>query len=627
MPNVFYTLIIFPIEQIIELCYFFALRFTNSSGFSIIVLSAAISTIILPIYLMAENKQKAERDKQKQMKGKIDKIKAVFKGDERYMLTSTFYRQNNYHPIYALRNSIDLFIQIPFFIAAYHFLHNLEALNGQSFIFFKDLGAPDRLLGNINLLPILMTVVNCVSGMIYSRGLLVKEKIQLYGTALVFLVLLYNSPSALVLYWTCNNIYNLVKNIILKNDKLKKLIYPAVILLICCLIAYILLFPRSIGILRRIAAVFLAGLLIFLLFKNKIMEFCGKKIKLKSISVEHTGKIFALSVTGLFLLIGLVIPSSLIASSVEEFAFRKPFSSPLPFVGITFLQSAGILFWLVCIYAIFTKQVRLAMTFLLTIVLGIFMVNVFCFRPDYGFMTPDLKFSNFHSVSSMYKLINIIILLTGAVVITLLFMVKKEKLLLALQSIIILSLIGYGTMNIFRINNNFTMLNTGEGRTPTSDNFNGFNKSYTFSKTGKNVLLIMLDRAISGYVPYIFEEKPELLDSFKGFIYYPNTISFGSFTIYGVPGIFGGYYYTPLEIQKRKNELWIKKYHESMQVLPRIMADSGFMVTVHNQPYMDIHFYDNINNITVDRYYDYLTHIYLENNNDIEFFDYYKLYY
>lgn len=83
MSNILYTLIIFPIEQVIELCYAFVYGLTKSYSLSIIGLSIAVSTLILPIYLMAERSQKAERDKQKQMKEKVDKIKAVFKGDER----------------------------------------------------------------------------------------------------------------------------------------------------------------------------------------------------------------------------------------------------------------------------------------------------------------------------------------------------------------------------------------------------------------------------------------------------------------------------------------------------------------------------------------------------------------
>jgi hypothetical protein len=574
---------------------------------------------------MAEEKQKIEREKQRQMKGKLDKIKAVFKGDERYMLTSTLYRQHNYHPIYALSNSLDLFIQIPFFIAAYHFLHNLELLNGQKFKFIADLGSPDGLLWGINLFPILMTFINCVSGAIYARGLQLKDKLQLYGIALVFLVLLYNSPAALVLYWTCNNIYNLIKNIILKNEKLKKLIYPSIILLIYCFIVYVLLFSHEIGKNRRILLVFITGFLIMLQYRKQIFEYVGKIFITKDISLENTDKTFALSITGIFLLVGLVIPSSLIASSVEEFSFIKPFSSPLPFIGITLLQSAGILLWLVCIYFIFTKQARRLMTFFLTAALSVFVVNVFCFKIDYGFMTPDLIFSFFHSVSKMYMIINILVLTFTATVIILLLLIKKNKIILALQSIIVISLLCFGITNIFKINNTFTKVNAG-GTVSTSDNFGDIKKYYTFSKTGKNIVLIMLDYGLSGFVPFVFDEKPELLNSFKGFTYYPNTISFGSHTIHGLPGIFGGYYYTPLEIHKRYKESWLDEYRKSLQVLPIIFNESNYDVTILNQFWMDYSLYDKYKNISGhNTKYEFLNNFCYQFRNDFLFKDFNKI--
>jgi YidC/Oxa1 family membrane protein insertase len=627
MPNIFYTLIIFPIEQVIELCYAFALRFTKSPGLSIIVLSMVVSTLILPIYLMAEQKQKEERNKQKQMKEKINKIKTVFKGDEKYMLISTLYRQNNYHPIYALRNSLDLFIQIPFFIAAYHFLHNLELLNGQKFKFLIDLGCPDGLLGGINLLPILMTIINLVSGAIYAKELLLKDKIQLYGVALVFLVLLYNSPSALVLYWTCNNIYNLIKNIVLKNDKLKKLIYPAIILLIYCFIVFILLSPHDIGKYKRFILVFSTGFIILLQYRKQITEYIRKNIIIKNITLTNTNKIFVLSILGIFLLVGLVIPSSLIVSSVEEFSFIEPYSSPLPFIGITLLESAGILLWLICIYFLFSKQARQVMTFLFAAVLGIFMINVFFFNTYYGFMTPDLNFSYFHSVSTTTKIINILVLLFTAAVIILLLLIKKEKILLALQSIIIISLLCYGITNLYKINNNFTKINMAGGNTSIQGNLEDFKKNYILSKNGKNLIIIMLDMAVSGYVPYIFDEKPELLDSFKGFTYYPNTISFGPTTLHGLSGIFGGYYYTPLNRQNRKNEDYYDKLYESLQVLPRIMAESGFNVSIFNTHYIDNSIYNNYKNITAGRNLNIYTPYYLKNINPVRMKNFYQALY
>ena len=74
----------------------------------------------------------------------------------------------------------------------------MEALKGQSFLFIKDMGAPDRLfaIGSfyVNILPIAMTAINIIAGAIYTKGFATKEKVQIYGMALVFLVLLYNSP-------------------------------------------------------------------------------------------------------------------------------------------------------------------------------------------------------------------------------------------------------------------------------------------------------------------------------------------------------------------------------------------------------------------------------------------------
>jgi hypothetical protein len=103
---------------------------------------------------------------------------------------------------------------------------------------------------------------------------------------------------------------------------------------------------------------------------------------------------------------------------------------------------------------------------------------------------------------------------------------------------------------------------------------------YQFSKTEKNVLIIMLDRAISAYVPYIFEENPELQESFSGFTWYPNCISFGGHTLQGSPGLFGGYEYAPLKMQERIDKTLKEKHNEALLVLPELFCDNGFSVTV-----------------------------------------------
>jgi membrane protein insertase Oxa1/YidC/SpoIIIJ len=99
------------------------------------------------------------------------------------------------------------------------------------------------LAGGINVLPFVMTLINCASGAVYTKGLAFKDKIQLYGMALVFLALLYNSPAGLVLYWTLNNIFSLVKNIYLKIPfKRKRQLLWGAISTCALLLAYYSLF-------------------------------------------------------------------------------------------------------------------------------------------------------------------------------------------------------------------------------------------------------------------------------------------------------------------------------------------------------------------------------------------------
>lgn len=146
MSEFLFTLFIWPVEQMLSLCYIVVYRLFHSPAAALAGLSAAVSVFTLPLYLRAETWQHAERSTQARMAAKIARIKSVFSGDERFMILSTYYRQNNYHPIYALRSSMGMLIQVPFFIAAYVFISHIETLSGASFWIIKDLAKPDGLL-------------------------------------------------------------------------------------------------------------------------------------------------------------------------------------------------------------------------------------------------------------------------------------------------------------------------------------------------------------------------------------------------------------------------------------------------------------------------------------------------
>ncbi|MDR1257346.1 MAG: hypothetical protein LBJ86_06325, partial [Spirochaetaceae bacterium] len=143
--DILYAILIEPLVQVIEIVFMIFNRMLNP-GMAVVAVSLVVSFLAHPFYMMAERWQKAERGDRARLEPKLKKIKAVFSGDERHMMITAYYRQNRYHPLYSLRNSIGLLIQIPFFMAAYICLSRLEVLKGAAFLFIRDLGSPDALL-------------------------------------------------------------------------------------------------------------------------------------------------------------------------------------------------------------------------------------------------------------------------------------------------------------------------------------------------------------------------------------------------------------------------------------------------------------------------------------------------
>ncbi|MBQ3671800.1 MAG: hypothetical protein II921_10070, partial [Treponema sp.] len=142
-----YNMVIAPIEYIVDWVFNFILVKFESVGVigAVLGVSLAINFLALPLYTIADRLQEKERAVAKKLEYRVGRIKKAFKGDERFMMLQTYYRQNGYHPLYALRSALSILIEIPFFIAAYHYLSHSEVLRGASFWIFGDLGAPDTL--------------------------------------------------------------------------------------------------------------------------------------------------------------------------------------------------------------------------------------------------------------------------------------------------------------------------------------------------------------------------------------------------------------------------------------------------------------------------------------------------
>ena len=587
LGEILYTVILYPIVQIIEIAFMVFDKLFSNTGIAVMGVSFVVTVLCLPLYIVAERWQQLERDTQARLKSGVDRIKAVFKGDEQYMILSTYYRQNHYHPMMALRSSFGLLIQVPFFMAAYSCLSNLPALQGQSFLFIRDMGAPDALFSigsfGVNVLPIVMTLINIAAGAIYTKGFPFKEKAQIYGMALLFLVILYNSPAGLVLYWTMNNVFSLVKNIFYKLKHPVWVLY----ILMCVGIVFagvfvLFIYDGGASMTKRLAAVIpMACLMLTPLFLKAAEWLLSHPLASLMADSKTRRWLFLFSAGALAVLAGLVLPSSVIASSVQEFSNIGEYGNPRVFLKSSFWQAVGLfIFWPACIFFLFREKIQTLMATCFSTGLVWSLLNAFVFTGNYGSMDVTLKFPDgFRNPSMGYMLVNLIVLGIAAIVMILLLRWKKQKLLSSVCLIATISFIAFGFININTINRDYTSFQEGAGA--NAGDTMEIEPVFHLSKTGKNVVVLMLDRAESAYFEYILADQPEIKDAFTGFTYYRNTLAYNSHTLIGTPPLYGGYEYTPNLVNSRPDVLLKDKHNEALLLMPRILTEeAGFTATL-----------------------------------------------
>ena len=115
--DILHKLILGPLELLFDAVYTVSYRITGSPGGSIILLSLAVNLLLLPLFRRVDAVQREERLQAQLLKPGTDKIRRVFRGDERFMILQTYYRQNDYSPLSVLKSSVSLMLQIPFFLS------------------------------------------------------------------------------------------------------------------------------------------------------------------------------------------------------------------------------------------------------------------------------------------------------------------------------------------------------------------------------------------------------------------------------------------------------------------------------------------------------------------------------
>ena len=322
--------------------------------------------------------------------------------------------------------------------------------------------------------------------------------------------------------------------------------------------------------------------------------------------------LLVLSCLYMAILTGLLIPSALIGASPAEFVDAHYYHNPARYLLSSALLASGtFLFWGILYGMLLSPRARKRLTLFMAICVASAAVNYMFFGKDYGFISSALQYETAITNRLEKTLINTGCVLAAAAAVF--FLLRKKRSLI----LRILCLYGCAALAVMSVINISGMeKKAGEVRDIT-DRIKAEDASFRLDREGRNVIVIMMDRAIGSFVPYLMNEKPELKEQFDGFTYYPNSLSYGYHTNIASPALYGGYEYTPDGLEERA-ELSLKdKHNEALKIMPLNFLDAGYEVTVCDASYAN---YQWIPDMSIfDEYPDIRTY------NTIGMFDEYKV--
>jgi len=181
----------------------------GSWGLSIVALSVSVSFLVLPLQRFGRRVESKIEKLTSSVNAEVAMLDSSLKGEKRFEKIEKIYQSHGYHPIHQVLSGASILVILPVLISAVVLFNNHPQIVGSEFLFISDLSMPDGLLWNLNLLPGLMFLVTMFDA--FSR--FHDNKTGLYKfllLSIVLAVLVYNLPSALLIFWIFNNLLSMV---------------------------------------------------------------------------------------------------------------------------------------------------------------------------------------------------------------------------------------------------------------------------------------------------------------------------------------------------------------------------------------------------------------------------------
>ncbi len=577
-----------------ESAYTVVYGFTGSTvlAFATVCLFAALLIIPSTVYLARIIKRLKGKKGIGKRKGKIAKALSKYISDE-----ALFYIRNSLGIVFVFIYNIVALAAIK------HFFDGFTTALKAGFPGALDMTRPDALIG-INLIPIVFALLGVASFLISTvKNGFVLSLPYIALTAYGF-IYSYDAPSAfaLALLACCAlALFNQVLDLFKNSELIKDIGLSAIGVIGGVFLIFFYGDPTYKMIAMYVVAVtaFQIPLISYIIRKQseKKAALSGQKKK------KPRGKsfVFVLGVLFLFLFNGVCIPSIVISSAPQDFVDINYYHNPILYIVSSACLAFGIFaVWLCSVYFMSKQRTRAFLDVAVWVWSGWSAVNYFFFGKNFGIMTVALKYEDGFDIKLSQQLINTLIL-AGVAAILVFAAVKFKNILPSVLIIGMTAVMAMSVTNIIYINSSIAPLKEQAAQIHDEE------AHFTLSKDGKNVVVFMADRAIGCYIPYLMNEKPELLDTFDGFTYYSNTISYGRNTNFAAPSVFGGYEYTPANMNARDDLLLQEKNDEALKLMPVLFDENGYDVTVLDPPYAG---YNNIPDLSIyDDYPDIKTGI------------------
>lgn len=256
---------------------------------------------------------------------------------------------------------------------------------------------------------------------------------------------------------------------------------------------------------------------------------------------ERQRKLYILVSAALFLLIMFALPLTLMGAEDDVDGLSGFIAL---FFGAVFVAAVIYGALMMGLYKLFPNGQRPILILVLFSCLLSAIIFGFGYQADAG-MLDKFLFSEADKLQPNLASFAIDLFLIGvAVVMAVWGLTRKPNWVENSVAVFLVAVIGLGVLNAYSLNERISRKSDQGG--------SGNEVYFNYSKTGKNVLLMMLDGGMSGYIPDILKDEPELEAKLAGFTWYSNIISTGNRTINGTPSLFGGFDYTVSAINARQ---------------------------------------------------------------------------